>query len=604
MDQSTDIDDGNVSAGNLSLREAVRLSNTASAGLGIADFITFDPIVFATATTITLTGGSLLIGEAVTITGPGAGLLTIDANNLSRHFTVNVPDTSGNPVNIAGMTLTHGQADAGGAILNVDENLTLSGMAVLANKANGNGGGISVTSAEGSLTLRDSTVSDNQAVGTLANGGGINLDSASDVLIERSTISGNKSGEDGGGIYFFWSGSLRLIDSTVSGNLSNVTSGGAGGGGIYFFGNPGANGFVIRNSTISGNTAGTAAIAASGGGVSLPSFNGIAVIQNSTITANAATRGGGVAQSSYGGSLMLSSSIVAGNTAIVAGSDLYLSDSGSVAVNGTHNIVGVADDGGFSLSAGNLSGTTLSPFNPMLGALADNGGPTQTHALLSGSPAIDTGENPVGLEFDQRGPGFDRVSGTAADIGAFEFAQTVSSAAPLFVTGVQVNDGSPQRSVVQSLTVRFSQNVTFPFGVAAAFQLVRTGPSGPTGAVNLAFDATDNAVTLTFEPGGPVGLDKGGSLLDGTYSLTVFADKVQGSSTGGLLADYVSPATGSGSLHRLFGDVDGNRIVDNLDLIAIRQALGTATSVFDSDDNGEVDIVDFIQFRQRIGAIV
>ena len=58
--------------------------------------------------------------------------------------------------------------------------------------------------------------------------------------------------------------------------------------------------------------------------------------------------------------------------------------------------------------------------DPLLGALADNGGPTQTLALLPGSPAIDTGNNVAGLATDQRGAGFPRVMGSSADIGAYE----------------------------------------------------------------------------------------------------------------------------------------------------------------------------------------
>jgi hypothetical protein len=65
--------------------------------------------------------------------------------------------------------------------------------------------------------------------------------------------------------------------------------------------------------------------------------------------------------------------------------------------------------------SGNLVGV-----NPLLGPLADNGGPTRTHALLPGSPAINTGSNPLGLATDQRGTGFPRVSGAAADMGAYE----------------------------------------------------------------------------------------------------------------------------------------------------------------------------------------
>jgi hypothetical protein len=74
------------------------------------------------------------------------------------------------------------------------------------------------------------------------------------------------------------------------------------------------------------------------------------------------------------------------------------------------------------------AGVTLPPdtisADPLLGPLQDNGGPTFTHALLEGSPAIDAGNNAAGLDFDQRGDGYPRVSGTGADIGAFEVQTT------------------------------------------------------------------------------------------------------------------------------------------------------------------------------------
>src|SRR4051812_8398782 len=92
-------------------------------------------------------------------------------------------------------------AKNGGAVLNVDEALTLNGVIIANCQAGGDGGAISVASGAGSLTLLACTIRDNAATGDYSHGGGINLDASSDVIIERSTISGNQSGEDGGGIY-------------------------------------------------------------------------------------------------------------------------------------------------------------------------------------------------------------------------------------------------------------------------------------------------------------------------------------------------------------------------------------------------------------------
>src|SRR5262249_36369471 len=120
-------------------------------------------------------------------------------------------------------------------------------------------------------------------------------------------------------------------------------------------------------------------------------------------------------------SLTLTSTIVAGNTAgSVAASDLGAPF--PVAVAGDNNLVGVMDvaNNVILTGTGNLSGSVAAPLDTKLAPLANNGGATQTHALLAGSPAIDKGNNLNGLAFDQRGAASPRIRGSAADIGAFE----------------------------------------------------------------------------------------------------------------------------------------------------------------------------------------
>jgi hypothetical protein len=79
---------------------------------------------------------------------------------------------------------------------------------------------------------------------------------------------------------------------------------------------------------------------------------------------------------------------------------------------------------------GNQVGTADKPIDPRLGPLADNGGPTLTHALLPDSPAIDAGNNTYATDFDQRGEGFPRIAGGIIDIGAFEFQGDAPPPAP------------------------------------------------------------------------------------------------------------------------------------------------------------------------------
>jgi len=188
---------------------------------------------------------------------------------------------------------------------------------------------------------------------------------------------------------------------------------------------------------------------------------------------------------------------------------------------------------------------------------------------------------------------------------------TIVQVAPPTVAAVQVNDGSPQRSMVTSFTVTFSETVSFPFGVGAAFQLVRTGPGGPTGAVNLVAVHSGATVTITFAAGGVVDIDPAGSLADGAYVLTVVADKVTG--VGGTLDgnadlldgdDFTTPAAGPGRLHRLFGDADGDGDVDAIDFGLFRTIFGTPSFAFDYDGDGDVDALDFGRFRLRFGMSV
>jgi hypothetical protein len=535
-----------------------------------------DTISFAVTGTITLTAGELLIGSQIKVTGPGAAALTISGNNTSRIFNINVT----NPFAISGLTLT------GGKSVNF-------------------GGAIAQTADAASLTVEDCVITGNVAdPAQLAPGGGIYLTSNSSLTVRRSTIA-NNSARRGGGIYFFNGGSLTMDGCTVTGNFQ--TNSANGGGGIYFYGQVGVGGFLISNSTVSGNTA-----SGQGGGFSVIEPQGTFTIRNSTIANNssaAAFGGGGVSLlGTSPATLEVQSSIISGNVNADA-PDIYAYTYYPSTVSVNASLIGVADAGFTFTGANNLTGTLAAPLDAKLGPLANNGGPTQTRELLAGSPAIDAGANPAGLTTDQRGGSFVRTAGVKTDIGAFE----VQAANPPPTVGqVQVNGGAgAQRSVVTSLKVTFSEAVTFPNGIASAFQLNRTGPGAPTGGVNLSAVQAGDAVTLTFAAGGAVPIDKGGSLIDGAYQLTIVAANVQGAGgqldgdgngTGG--DDFLTPLTGPGRIHRLFGDSDGDGDVDAQDFAGFRGAFGGTNPTFDSDGDGDVDAQDFAAFRARFGTSV
>ena len=244
--------------------------------------------------------------------------------------------------------------------------------------------------------------------------------------------------------------------------------------------------------------------------------------------------------------------------------------------------------------ANNQTGTLAAPLIRTLGQLSNYGGSTQTHALLIGSPCIDAGSNPANLTTDQRG--FARSVGSASDIGAFE-AQFPRAT-------VQINDSSAQRSMVTSLTIALNVPVVFPNGIESALQLTRNGPGEPTGAVNLSFQQSGNAFTVNFnDPLFASGLAK--SLIDGRYTLTLVASKIQGAA---------GPLDGNGDgiagddqvlmFHRLFGDANGDARVDSIDFTAFRAAFGVASTAFDFYADGVVNSNDFAEFRKRFGVMV
>ena len=411
-------------AGTCTLRQAIEAANTdavtgtCTAGAG-TDTISFSGALANS--TITLGGTQLEVTADLILTGSGQ---TIDANGASRVLYLD----SYTSLTASNLTITGGATsgydDGGGIYAYVGSNLTLAGCTITGNSTPTDGGGIALYEyAE--LTLTDSTVSGNSADDL---GGGIYGWGHHTISIANSTISGNDSGYGGGGIYA-WDTVLSLTNSTISGNNS-----GSGGGGIYAWDAA----LSLTNSTISGNEA-----AYEGGGIY--AHGGTLNVNNSTITGNHSdTAGGGIFVSEYDAVVTLQNTMLSGNSA-PDGVDLGMG-SGGGGKRGARN----ADQKGAKSTTGSppstvtvaasLLGTTLAAtypgngnvFNdvPGLGALANNGGPTQTMLPQPGSPVLDAGNNsliPIGVTFDQRGAGFPRIMGARVDIGAVEAA---AAAAP------------------------------------------------------------------------------------------------------------------------------------------------------------------------------
>jgi hypothetical protein len=532
-----------------SLRYAIALANSG------------DNIVIDVTGTITLAGGGqLVVNESLTITGPGAGDLAISGNDAHRIFYIQ-PDAL---VTISGVTIRNGHASPissyGGGIHNNRGTVTLIDSVVTNNiSRSAHGGGIyntrfgnvtldnTIVSNNvgattgggihngGVLTLIESTVADNTAWG---HGGGIYNSSYGEVTLIDSSVSGNTARDFfGGGIYNFL-GLVEITDSIVSNNNSH-----SHGGGIY----NSRGELSLTNSTVSSNTADTN----SSGGIY--NVDGNLVLTNSTIANNQATRGDGITNWGYDatltvtnstvayqdghgifnafGTTTLANSILAGNVNESLGLEQNCgNDHGGTIYSQGHNLSDDDSCNDFLTSASDLN-------NPVAGAgldpagLQNNGGPTQTIALVTGSIAIDAvPSSDCTVITDQRG--FSRPQGDGCDIGAYEL---LVENTPLIIDIKPLKEpnsiypGSPQKIPVAILTTADFDALqinplTMRFGPDAAPEFHETGHVKDVdgdGDIDLLlhFDTRDTGIQCGDADATLTGETSGGQGVTGTDSI-------------------------------------------------------------------------------------
>ena len=302
----------------------------------------------------------------------------------------------------------------GGGINSTFGDLTLkSSSSVRENKAGNDGGGID--SFYSTVQLTDSTVSSNQAGG---DGGGIDIYGGS-VALTNSTLSANQAAEDGGGMDPDQS-VVTFMNSTIAGN-----SAGYAGGALLMYGGA----ITLTNTTVSGNEA-----TDSGGGLFATGVDASMTVIHSTITGNTANVSGGGLFNTTGATVNLTHTLISGNTATTSGNEIY-NKAGEIVNTDNGNLFGDSSEStaqalaGLVAGSGDLTATNDGTQPTALASilnltLADNGGGTQTHALVSSSPAIDAA-GATGPSTDQRGVA--RPQGVAFDIGAFEVKVVNSS---------------------------------------------------------------------------------------------------------------------------------------------------------------------------------
>lgn len=449
----------------------ITVTNTNDAGAGslraaIAAAALGEEIVFSVTGTINLTTGELVIVQDVIISGPGFSFLTIATTHAQRIFNI-----TGGVVTITGLTMSGGNPifDPNGGNLRNEGTLTMSGCVIRAGQAvdgggiynlgsitadncllnfngcttggsgrggaiwndgtlimsfcnidsnNVNGGAPTLGGAiwnDGTVTATYCSITNNTCIGPTPMGGGVYSEGT--VTLSKCTIDSNLANSNinggtiqGGGIASQF-GTLTVEFSTVSNNQATgfgFGSGDAQGGGIY---TAQGNSTYINSSTVSSNQCIVVSGTTTGGAVWMDAA-GAVQFNNSTIVQNSS----GI-YVTFGVTCLPYDSIIAGNTSTdiegnQPGLDAFTSQG--------HNIFGTQTVP-YIAGAGDLIRLTFASL--FMGSLAMNGGTTLTHALLSGSPAIDAGDNTSAPATDQRGG--PRIINSTIDIGSFESARLV-----------------------------------------------------------------------------------------------------------------------------------------------------------------------------------
>jgi sugar lactone lactonase YvrE len=606
--------------GLTSLREAINYANTLTG----PQTITFaSSLTSGGPATITLGGTELSITASnLTLSGPGANLLSISGNSASRVIEI----SGGGSISINGLTITGGTVSGGvggGGIHNITSTLTLNAD-VLSNNSAAGGGGLS-SDVGGTVTITNSTFSNN----TASSGGGAieqqgQVTAAASMTLTNCTISGNTAtgGGFGGAISNIGGGgtaSLTLQDCTLATNTGATASG------IYNFAySSPAN--VSYIGTIFANTAGTNVYNSGGTLTSLGHNLSSDSTGNLIATGDLPSRNPLLASlGSYSGPTP-TRALLPGSPAINAGvaiSGVTTDQRGIARPQGSAADIGAFESQGFTIAitGGNNQSAAINTAmaNPLAvkvtaidTGLSLAGGLITFTAPASGASATFS-TNPVTLAAD----GTASAPATAnATTGAYNVTASATGIAtpatfsltnvptPVTVTSVVVNGNltgftGAQRSMVDSIVYTFSEAVTIATtgtDTKPGFAIAVHGTEQGT-APTLNWSTPDGGITwiVTFSGASVIG----NSIANGVYDITLNPTAV--TSQAHPTATITPRATDT--FYRLYGDYNGDQVVNATDNLHFKTAITTYNPIFDYDNNGAVNATDNLHFKASISFV-
>jgi hypothetical protein len=325
-------------------------------------------------------------------------------NAINTANTNAVPDTINLAINgTYTLNISDNDTDGPNGLPSINSSITINGNGATIERSSAGGTPnlrIFHVAATGNVSMFSMTIRNGNVTEDDKDGGGL-YNHSGIVMMTNCTVSGNKAGYFGGGLYNE-EGTVTMTNCTVSGNTAGS------GGGLY---NHSGN-VTMASCTVSGNTA------VYGGGIG--NYVGNVTLTNCTVSGNTAAYGGGISNNE--GNVTMTNCTVSGNEATDDGGGIYNTASTTTL---TCAIVygNTPDDiyGGYTDAGENIVGDPDGDPDPFLDPLQNNGGPTETHALLAGSPAIDGCVTGCTVDTDQRG--VSRPQLTACDVGAYEYQQ-------------------------------------------------------------------------------------------------------------------------------------------------------------------------------------